>query len=225
MLMGAHRAGGAVSSASRGNEREAFINGFLSEVLPPQFRFGSGDATDNKGRRSGQLDIVVEYPFLPSLPIVAGRSPRLYLAEGIVAVIEVKSNLVSQWDEVTQTAQQLKSIQRDFQYERGVSIGPRATPSIPLFVVGYSGWKTFSKVKEHVDLNKGINGVLVIENGHFFGQYLYLNEYDVEQVPFTRQASDSPMALWELITCIHYAGSMVTSVTKNVPKKYGSQDA
>jgi len=107
MLMGAHHAGGPLSSASKGNEREAFINGFLAEVLPPQFRFGSGDATDQSGVKSGQLDIVVEYPFVPSLPIVSGKSPRLYLAEGIVAVIEVKSDVGEQWGEVTETAGQL----------------------------------------------------------------------------------------------------------------------
>ena len=104
-----------MSSASKGNEREAFINGFLSEVLPPQFRFGSGDATDQNGARSGQLDIVVEYPFVPSLPIVAGRSPRLYLAEGIVAVIEVKSDIAKQWDEVMTTANQLASLKEKLQ--------------------------------------------------------------------------------------------------------------
>jgi hypothetical protein len=72
MLKGVHQAGDRLSNASKGNEREAFINGFLSQVLPPHFRFGSGDITDQHGARSGQLDIVVEYPFVPSLPIVAG---------------------------------------------------------------------------------------------------------------------------------------------------------
>jgi hypothetical protein len=71
MLMAAHYAGKPLSNTTKGNEREAFINGFLSQVLPPHFRFGSGDATDRKGTRSGQLDIVVEYPFVPSPPLPA----------------------------------------------------------------------------------------------------------------------------------------------------------
>jgi hypothetical protein len=82
MLMGAHRAGKPMSSSSKGSEREAFVDLFLSQVLTPQFRFGSGDATDQEGRRSGQLDVVVEYPFVPSLPIVGSMKPRLYLVEG-----------------------------------------------------------------------------------------------------------------------------------------------
>ena len=56
MLMGAHLAGTPMTSSSKGYEREAFINGFLSQVLPPSFRFGSGDAIDEHENRSGQLD-------------------------------------------------------------------------------------------------------------------------------------------------------------------------
>lgn len=41
------------------------------------------------------------------------------------------------------------------------------------------------------------------------------------QEPFARRAESSALALWEVITCIHYAGSLVTSATENVPKKYG----
>lgn len=220
MLMGAHHAGGSLSNASKGNEREAFINGFLSQVLPSHFRFGSGDVTDENGARSGQLDIVVEYPFVPSLPIVAGRSPRLYLAEGVVAVIEIKSNIASQRSEVERTASQLAVLSRNYDYPSGVSFGPRAGDKIPLYAVGYTGWKEIETLKEHIKLGSGINGVLVIEHGHFFGHYDFLDEKNNSQ-PFEYQAQDTPMALWGLITCIHHAGSMVTSATKNVPKRYG----
>jgi uncharacterized protein DUF6602 len=219
MLMGAHHAGNSLSSASKGNEREAFINGFLSQVLPPHFRFGSGDTTDQSGARSGQLDIVVEYPFVPSLPIVAGQSPRLYLAEGVVAVIEIKSNIASQWKEVEATARQLAVLSRNYDYPSGVSFGPRAGEKIPLYAVGYTGWKAFETVKQHVKPGNGINGVLVMEQGHFIGQYEFLDHKNKPQ-PFKYEAKNTSMALWGLITCIHHAGSMVTSATKNVPQRY-----
>jgi hypothetical protein len=109
-----------------GNEREAFLHAFLGDVLPPHLRFGTGDATDQSGERSGQLDIVVEYPFVPSLPLVAGRSPRLYLAEGIVAVVEVKSDLTKQWNEVGLTARGLNNLTRN--YGTGVRL-PQASVS------------------------------------------------------------------------------------------------
>jgi hypothetical protein len=66
ILMGAHRAGSTMSTAMRGVERAAFVDTFLREMLTPQFRFGEGDATDIAGNKSGQLDVVVEYPWVPS---------------------------------------------------------------------------------------------------------------------------------------------------------------
>jgi hypothetical protein len=222
MLKAAHCAGKPLSNTSKGNEREAFINGFLSQVLPPHFRFGSGDATDQKGDRSGQLDIVVEYPFVPSLPIVAGRTPRLYLAEGIVAVIEVKSDIASQWKEVELTARQLATLARNYNFKNGVTVGPRALERIPLYAVGYTGWKTFKPVKARVSLENGINGVLVIDKGHFFGRYEF-GDHNTCLQPFERKAEGTPMALWEFITFIHHAGSMVTSATKNVPGTYNPE--
>src|SRR5438874_11970568 len=100
MLNGVYQAGQSMSSASKGNEREAFIDGFLSQVLPTPFRFGTGDATDSSGKRSGQLDVVVEVPLMPSLPFPGSGNARLYLAEGIAAVIDVKSYVAGQWPDV-----------------------------------------------------------------------------------------------------------------------------
>ena len=94
-LMAAHQASIPMSNVTKGAERESFISQFLSKVLPPVYRFGTGDATDIDGNRSGQLDVVVEYPFGPTLPAVHGET-RLYLAESIAAVIEVKSSLPAQ---------------------------------------------------------------------------------------------------------------------------------
>ncbi len=79
-----------MSDSSKGSEREHFIDLFLKEVFPPSYRFGTGDALDSAGNKSGQLDVVVELTFFPSLPALGGGS-RLYLAEGVAAVIEVKS--------------------------------------------------------------------------------------------------------------------------------------
>jgi hypothetical protein len=111
-LLGAYHGTAPGSSASKGAEREFFIDLFLSQVLPSPFRFGTGDATDAAGSRSGQLDVVVEYPLLPSLPLAGGSRYRLYLAEAIAACIEVKSNVAGQWDEVTRTAAKLRALRR-----------------------------------------------------------------------------------------------------------------
>ncbi len=113
--MGVHQAGSSLSNNSRGNERQGFIDSFLGNVLPPLYRFGTGDATDAHGARSGQLDVVVEYPISPSLPVTGGSATRLYLAESIAAVIEVKSDVAKQWQQAQQTASQLAPLQRAFE--------------------------------------------------------------------------------------------------------------
>jgi hypothetical protein len=55
-LMGLHASGSGMSAASKGREREGFVNQFLRACHPPIYRFGTGDITDSDNRRSGQID-------------------------------------------------------------------------------------------------------------------------------------------------------------------------
>jgi hypothetical protein len=220
MLIGVHSAGSTLSSSSKGAEREAFVNGFLKEVFPPPFRFGTGDATDQFGARSGQLDVVIEFPLVPSLPLTSG-APRLYLAEGIVAVIEVKSDVASQWEEVVSTARQLARLTRT--YGSGVSIGPRAGEKIPIYGVGYRGWSKFESLGTRLQECPEVSGILVIESGHFVGRYDALTAENTPYV-YSYERGSSPMALWGLISCIQHAASMTTSKAKDVPRRYDEYD-
>jgi hypothetical protein len=163
MLTGHQAGGNGLSSASKGTERAAFIEQFLFQILPPTFRFGQGDVIDSEGNQSGQLDVVAEYPFSPSLQVLHGSS-RLYLSEGVAAVIEVKSNVAGQWDEAIGTANKLANVKRALSPDAFHLLqhgGPEQ--SIPLYVVGYTGWKTIDKVREHVH-NSNISGILVIDS-------------------------------------------------------------
>jgi hypothetical protein len=217
MLLGAYSAGNFFGNVTKGAEREAFLNSFLAEILPPPFRFGMGEATDQAGRKSGQLDIVVEFPFVPSLPLISGRSPRLYLAEGIVAVIEVKSNLAAQWSQVAETAASLAKLSRKF--GSGIAFGPKAGERIPLYAVGYIGWKEFKVLKQNVLETPEVSGALVIESGNFIGRYDFIGG-DNKADTYRYERESSPMALWGLISCLSFAGSMVASTAKDVPRKY-----
>jgi hypothetical protein len=206
MLMGAHHAGSTMSTASRGSERAAFVDKFLCEVLTPQFRFGDGDATDATGNRSGQLDVVVEYPWVPSLPVVGANRPRLYLAEGVAAVIEVKSDLTKQWDEVRHTSSQLKKLSR--KYGGGMSSGFEPPEKIPLFAVGYTGWKTMDTVQQRLG-DGAVEGILVIDAGLF------------ASVPqFQRITAHGDWSLWGLIACLHQVTSVLSSRAVGVPLTY-----
>jgi hypothetical protein len=167
-LIAAYKLGAGMSSASKGHERRAFVHDFLEATFPPPNRFGTGDCIDKAGNQSGELDVVVEYPFLPSLTL-QGHS-RLYLAEGVAAVIEVKSNIAGEWKEACDTGTKLKALQRNFVI--GMSMGP-VPPDIPYFVVGYNGWKNMDTVASHCN-NSPADGVLVIDAGLYYANSAWL---------------------------------------------------
>ena len=204
ILKGIYRSSIGLSAATTGQERAAFIDEFLSKVLPPIYRFGSGDATDVNGSRSGQLDVVIEYPFAPSLPVVGAGQSRLYLAESVATVIEVKSNLANQWPEAERTAVRLAAIRRHF--ESGISVGPSPTISIPFFAVGYTGWKTMDALQAKLNACENIAGCLVIDPG------LYASS--------TGMLASGPWALWGFICDLHRVTSSLQSASTN-PLRYG----
>jgi hypothetical protein len=202
MLIGARNAGAGGSSATKGRDRELFVESFLSAVLPPSFRFGSGDVTDQLGNKSGQLDVVVEFPFLPSLPIVGTASSRLYLAEGVAAALEVKSDISAQWHDVRHTANCLAKLERRF----GAQVimgGPGPGQRIPLFAAGYSGWSNSETVRQK--LTEGpLDGILVIDPGIF-----------VSTPEFSSLTATGEWALWGLITCLHRSASALKATSAN----------
>jgi hypothetical protein len=200
-LIKGFEAGAGLSSASKGSEREHFIDHFLSQVLPKPFRFATGDATDKSGAKSGQLDVVIEFPFGPSLPIVGGATSRLFLAETVAAVIEVKSNVTNQWDEAVHTAQQLHPLARS--YGAAMLMGPDL-PKIPLFVAGFKGWQRLETVQNKLASAPEISGLLVIDPGIF-----------VSSAQFGGVTATGPWALWGLIACLHQATGFLKAVFTN----------
>ena len=196
-LISSYESGGGMSSASRGIEREQFIESFLRKVLPPGYRFGSGDAIDIQGNHSGQLDVVVEFTFLPSIPAI-GAEPRIYLAEGIAAVIEVKSDLSKQWSEVIETSTKLRKLKREFQVPGFTPYGP-PMKEIPIFAVGYTGWKNIETVREKT-YSGVVDGVFVIDKGLFSTR---------GDFPYGLWANDGPRSLWAFISCLHTATNSI----------------
>ena len=89
-------------------------------------------------------------------------SSRLYPAEGVAAAIEVKSNVAGQWSEVVSTATKLAPLERHFDS----SMGSTPERRIPLFAIGYSGWKETKAIRERLG-DAPIDGILVIDAGVF----------------------------------------------------------
>ena len=175
VLCSAFEAGALLSSSTKGFERETFVSLFLCELLPPIYRFGTGDITDSfmkgdESRRSGQIDIVIEMPWTPSFPMLIGAGPRLYPAEAVGAAIEIKSNIGNQWSEVIDTATKLEPLRQRL---GGISVRGSALEVnneteelIPFFAVGYDGWSTPATVKQKTQ-DSPLDGVLVLKHKIF----------------------------------------------------------
>ena len=196
-----------MSAASKGREREWFIDSFLSHVLPNHYRFGNGDATDLAGARSGQLDVVVELPFAPSLPSVGGGPTRLYPAESIAAAMEVKSDLAAQWSEVQKTAATLFPLRRN--YINTLAIAGVVLPNVPFIAVGYTGWKTWQTLQSKVESEPGILAALVVDPPAFVWRSSWNGGGH----------ADGDYALWAMICLVHQVTTGLALATTE-PFKY-----
>lgn len=169
-LIAQHTGGKSLPNASIGSERETFLREFLQKLFPAHRRFATGSITDAQGLISGQVDIVVEYPFIPSFPMPGTTDERLLLAESVAMVIEVKSNLSSQWQEVCNTVGKVKALRRNL--NPVMTLGETVEATIPCVAVGYTGYQTLEGLRKRL-LNtpeqQRPDGVLVIDPGIFLG--------------------------------------------------------
>ena len=174
-LVAHHLGGTGMPDAMTGSERERFVSDFLAQVMPPLYRFGRGTITDTDGGLCGQVEVIMEFPFSPSLP-TPFSSERLYLAESVAAVIEVKSNLIAQWTQVEKTTEMVRRLKRKLEVvvenvvrEEG---GEEEDERIPCYAVGYTGYKTLDGLRDRLESTpqqSRPSGALVIESGCFVG--------------------------------------------------------
>lgn len=175
-LIASYEGGSTLPNAVKGSERETFVQSYLEKIFPPPYRFGSGAITDMAGNCSGQIDVVIEYPLLPSFPMPNGNE-RLYLAESVAVAIEVKSDLSSQWNEVENTARQLSPLLRRWEGSvrmvgGGIQMGATNHTKIPLIAVGFRGPKTIDTLKRKLaetPEDRRPSWAMVINSGLFAG--------------------------------------------------------
>lgn len=200
MLGSAHDGGVETPLATGGGTRGQFVNLFLGQVMPPPYRFGTGVAIDLEGHTSGQLDIVVEYPFLPSFPLPDVPS-RMYLAESIAAAIEVKFDASAQWEDVRKTAEKLAPVRRDLRYW-GIG-GAGLGAGIPLIMVAFKGWKTLEEL--HAKLaSVPLYGILTVEPA------VFARSVDEDAEP---EFAEGAEALWSFVTCLHTMTRVLNTVS------------
>ncbi len=185
VLMAHHRASALLPNAAKGDEREVLVREFLEKVFPAPYRFGCGVVTDTSGETSGQIDVIVEWPFFASFPAFLGTS-RLYLAESVAFAIAVKSDLSAQWGQVEETVRQLRPLHREWQRHAAMARDtPTGVPNfrefgpslsrIPYVAVGFTGFKTAEKLLDKLNAtppDRRPDAALVIESGSYAGFFL-----------------------------------------------------
>jgi len=87
----AEQAGLLDHSSLVGSAREFIVKRVLRSILPPMAHIGTGMVVDFHGKKSRQIDIIVYDPRFPVFEIESGIG--IYLLEGVIATIEVKSTL------------------------------------------------------------------------------------------------------------------------------------
>lgn len=169
-LMECHRDSKDYSPTITGAEREIFNRELFQKILPNTYRVGAGSIVDFHGNSTGQIDAVIELPFSLSFPISSGEY-RLYLADTIGAAFEIKSDLSVQWDDAISKVAELKKLNREKVEKGDYVLGD--VIKIPTFIISFKGQKSLDTIFKKLKSVEKINwpdGVLIIENGIFYGR-------------------------------------------------------
>jgi hypothetical protein len=143
-------AGGAGHPVHKGTPREDFIAGFLKDHKSERISIGRGeiiDATSTVGEKRPNIDIVAFKSDYPRLLI----SPNIgtYLAESVIATIEVKSTLTAEeLEHAMTTAVWVKARARSIVQVMQSGYQP---PGILCFVVAYDGPVQMQTVHSWID--------------------------------------------------------------------------
>jgi hypothetical protein len=137
-------------SLHKGTPREAFIRQYLEDHLSQNLAIGTGeiiDATSEPNQPRNQLDVVLYRRTYPKLSF--GGGINAFLAESVVATIEVKSTLTA--EELTQgirTARRVKSLRRHIVKSFMTGYQP---PGILSYLVAYDGPARMKTVHGWID--------------------------------------------------------------------------
>jgi hypothetical protein len=149
-LRGAYaRSLAARNSTVVGTLRERGIRRALQGCLPSIARMVDGEIIATHHARSGQLDGIVVHASGAALGF--DDEPRVVLAEGVLAAIEAKSDLRSQWEGIRSTWSRVLPLRRSFDPRIPAPANEHPSePAIPFIAIGFRGWDTVETLVEEV---------------------------------------------------------------------------
>lgn len=163
------------SSRNIGDNREIFLNEFLKTVLPPKLHVKNGEIWDKTGFRTGQIDSLIIRDDAPSLDFGGNNA---YLAEGVFAVIEVKSNL--SLDKLKEAANVMKNIEKLQIPQPTITVGGHTLKRPLRLVFAYNG-ASFDTITGAIDKNgwaELFDLICILDKGIFVRKGRLIYPYD-----------------------------------------------
>ncbi|MCK5043974.1 hypothetical protein KAR52_03175 [Candidatus Pacearchaeota archaeon] len=159
-----HRSSSIKNTSLKGQDREIFIQNFLTKSFPKKFVIETGEIIDSKDKKSKQADIVMYDEFMPVLNY---GSSNHFLSGGVLSHIEIKSVLNStELTKALNITKSIKNLNRDIDASMHLGDLPKKIPS---FLFSYEGMEkeTFKKkieefYKEEKDIDNVIDGICVL---------------------------------------------------------------
>lgn len=180
------------SAVNIGSNREIFLNKFLKRSLPSKLVIREGEIWDHNGNKTDQLDTIIVRDDCPCLDF-GGKDA--FLAEGVFAVIEIKSKLNS--NEFVRAGKTLENVKNLDISKKGVAMRASGTIDRPLRIIfSYEGikWDNLRKIiiknnwENLFDLICILDKGVILTKGRCFGwdteHDLYLLENKASSLAF-----------------------------------------
>lgn len=208
-LMSLYNSDVKLSTETKGLDREFFIQHFLKIILPFHIKIFKGIIMDKNGAKTEQVDLIIQNPYGFSIPPFVGDI-HVCIAESVACVIEIKSNLETQWNQIIKKCEEIKKI--DYLESRLHGYNVDSKIRIPFIAIGYEGFDDFIKfnekitntLKEKKEMTPDV--YFQIDKCMFYGKQNDDNIYALD--------SESVYGLFQLIiTILHY----INKIKDNTP--------
>lgn len=177
-----HAASVLKHSGDLGTVREHFIQAVLENFLPKTVVVGQGEIIDGTEQgRSGQQDVIL---YRADFPVITSHtSINTYMIEGVIATIEVKSNLSKEGlSGPFESAARVKRLEKEAQkLVGGTEEDFKKLQAVHLartFVVGYKGWKRAKSLVENYRIARESAGGVVPDAVYYPGNPGFCVLYD-----------------------------------------------
>lgn len=194
-----HNASIVGSPPDIGRLREIFLSHILKNMLPRSVEICSGVIFDADDNRSNQQDIVIYRRNMPRLSF--GEGPQLLFAEGVIATIEVKSNIdATEFQRAMDNIKSVKSLNINIK-SSGFSIGKMPSKEIKCYVFSYDSVAQES-IKKYLNVY-----IQAVEKKFWFDYLTVLDKFTLirndSSVFVTKENADyilDPASKWTILS-------------------------